>query len=78
MGSPNAQPDAHAYLSVPFRDNATVRALGARWDAVRRQWYVPRGMDIVPFLPWIRGAAGLNLSKKVRKVLKQGTRRGLL
>ncbi|MEY4978906.1 MAG: hypothetical protein RLZZ352_1176 [Pseudomonadota bacterium] len=34
------------YLVTAFRDKDQVKALGARWDAARRQWYVPTGKDL--------------------------------
>lgn len=41
------------YLSVPFRDKDAAKALGARWDPVQRQWYVPQGRDLAPFQAWL-------------------------
>lgn len=41
------------YLIAPFRDKDQVKALGARWDPDRRQWYVPAGKDLAPFAPWL-------------------------
>jgi exodeoxyribonuclease VII large subunit len=42
-------------LEVPFVEKDTVKALGARWDAVRKKWYVPAGMDLLPFSRWLPG-----------------------
>ena len=36
------------YLVTAFADKDQVKALGARWDPARRQWYVPTGRDITP------------------------------
>jgi exodeoxyribonuclease VII large subunit len=41
------------YLVTAFRDKDQVKALGARWDAARRQWYVPPGKDLTPFAAWL-------------------------
>ena len=34
------------YLQTAYKDREKVKALGARWDAERRQWYVPEGRDL--------------------------------
>jgi exodeoxyribonuclease VII large subunit len=41
------------YLQVPFRDKDSAKALGARWDPARRQWYVPDGRELAPFSAWL-------------------------
>lgn len=47
---------AGTYLTTSFKDRADVKALGARWDAERRQWYVPDGRDLAPFATWLPAA----------------------
>jgi len=44
--------DKPAYLSASFRQKDEVKALGAWWDPDKKSWYVPRGRDCRPFLPW--------------------------
>lgn len=56
-------------LNVPFGEHMTAKRLGARWDAARKVWYVPDGLDLVPFLHWVPGVP--KLKKKVRKVLNR-------
>ncbi|BCL76257.1 hypothetical protein JHS3_19930 [Jeongeupia sp. HS-3] len=41
------------YLAVPFAEKDAAKALGARWDAERKKWYVPHGVDIAPFKQWL-------------------------
>jgi putative DNA primase/helicase len=41
------------YLHVPYADSKTVKALGARFDTERRQWYVKPGFLISPFARWL-------------------------
>lgn len=41
------------YLNVPYSEKDKVKALGARWDATPRQWYVPEGVLLTPFEPWL-------------------------
>lgn len=44
-------------LNVPFAEKDEAKQLGARWDAKRRTWYVPAGVDAAPFSRW-SGAGG--------------------
>jgi exodeoxyribonuclease VII large subunit len=44
---------ANTYLIVPFKDKDAAKSLGARWDAVQRQWYVLDGRELTPFLSWL-------------------------
>ena len=44
------------YLVSSFADKDRVKALGARWDPTRRQWFVPEGRDLTPFAQWLRAA----------------------
>jgi hypothetical protein len=39
-------------LHVPYEEREQVKVLGARWDAQRRCWVVPPGVDLAPFDPW--------------------------
>lgn len=43
------------YLNVPFREKDQAKALGARWDAVRKKWFVPAELsdDLTPFQRWL-------------------------
>lgn len=41
------------YLIVNYSDNNVAKALGARWDADQRQWYVPDGRELTPFAAWL-------------------------
>ncbi len=40
-------------LKVPFAEKDTAKALGARWDAAMKIWYVKDIADLTPFLRWI-------------------------
>jgi hypothetical protein len=41
------------FLQVPFREKDAVKALGAKWDANTKKWYVPEGLDVGPFAQWV-------------------------
>jgi hypothetical protein len=40
------------YLNVPFAEKDAAKALGAKWDAIHKKWYVPADKDIMLFAAW--------------------------
>jgi hypothetical protein len=44
--------DSKTYLNVPFAQKDAAKALGARWDAANKKWYVPADKDITHFAQW--------------------------
>ncbi|MDP3089031.1 MAG: DUF5710 domain-containing protein [Methylotenera sp.] len=40
-------------LKVPFNEKDQAKALGARWNAESKHWYVPQGIDTSPFEKWL-------------------------
>lgn len=40
------------HLKVPFNEKDQAKALGAKWNAEVKQWYVPQGVDSIPFEKW--------------------------
>ena len=40
-------------LVTPFAEKDAVKALGARWDATKKIWYITDVADLTPFLRWI-------------------------
>jgi hypothetical protein len=44
--------DSKTYLNVPFAQKDSAKALGARWDAANKKWYVPADKDITLFAQW--------------------------
>jgi exodeoxyribonuclease VII large subunit len=50
------------YLVTAYADKDQVKVLGARWDPARRQWYVPTGRDITPFISWLPKGAEIPAS----------------
>jgi hypothetical protein len=39
-------------LVTPFAEKDAVKALGARWDASEKLWYIVDVTDLTPFLRW--------------------------
>ena len=42
------------YLFCPYADKEQVKALGADWDANKKQWYISYGQDAAPFARWLQ------------------------
>lgn len=45
-------PNSKTYLNVPFAQKDEAKALGARWDAIKKKWFVPTGKDVALFAKW--------------------------
>ena len=45
-------PRGQTFLKVPYAEKDEAKRLGARWDAARKKWYVPQGVDVAPFARW--------------------------
>lgn len=45
-------PATRHYLRVPYDERDRAKELGAKWDATRKKWYVPTGIDLKPFEQW--------------------------
>ncbi|MDD5276494.1 MAG: DUF5710 domain-containing protein [Methylovulum sp.] len=44
--------ESKTYLNVPYAQKDAAKALGAKWDASNKKWYVPTDKDITPFAQW--------------------------
>ena len=40
------------YINCSYNDKDEVKLLGARWDADKRKWYIPFGLDRSKFRTW--------------------------
>lgn len=41
------------YINCPFSEKERAKALGAKWDAGQKLWYIPTGVDPAPFKAWM-------------------------
>ena len=41
------------YLNCPFSDKDACKRLGGKWDPVKKNWFVPKGMDCGHFTRWM-------------------------
>lgn len=51
------------YLNVPYAQKDEAKALGAKWDASNKKWYIPGSLDISLFEKWNTGATTSVTSK---------------
>lgn len=58
--------DSKLYLNVPYAQKDAAKALGARWDAATKKWYVPAGKDPAPFAQWAGAELGDPSPKPVK------------
>lgn len=55
------------FLKVPYAEKDEAKALGARWNAQRKAWYVPDDTDAAPFERWsVKGEGGQATESKAR------------
>jgi hypothetical protein len=40
-------------LSCPFAEKDQAKALGAKWDAAKRVWYIVDVENLTPFMRWM-------------------------
>ncbi|HJD67741.1 MAG TPA: DUF5710 domain-containing protein [Rickettsia endosymbiont of Bembidion lapponicum] len=41
------------YLNVPYHEKDQVKHLGAKWDSVKKKWFIPRGINSELFTKWL-------------------------
>ena len=61
-------------LVTPFAEKDAVKALGARWDATKKVWYIVNVEDLSPFMRWIPDlAAAQDVPASTQKVKPMAT-----
>ena len=60
-------------LTTPFAEKDAVKALGARWDAAKKVWYITDVADLSPFARWIPDleAATQNATDEAARLVKR-------
>ena len=43
---PKVQKQKATYLNVPYANKDEAKALGARWDRMKKQWHMPKGKEV--------------------------------
>ena len=50
------------YLAVPYDEKDDAKALGAKWDRQAKAWYVPAGVDLDAFTPWLPARGSVHIA----------------
>ena len=50
------------YLAVPYAEKDEAKQLGAKWDRGEKAWYVPAGMDVEAFTPWMPAKGSVHIA----------------
>ena len=60
------------FLNCPFNEKDECKALGGKWDAERKKWYVPDGIDASSFQKWIESDKKEEIlaHNKIKKVIE--------
>ena len=60
------------FLNCPFNEKDKCKALGGKWDAERKKWYVPDGIDASSFQKWIESDKKEEIlaHNKIKKVIE--------
>lgn len=53
LGLYSAPTQALKYIHVPYAEKDTAKALGAKWDPMKKSWYIPHDIDQQIFQRWI-------------------------
>jgi putative DNA primase/helicase len=62
--SPAMQPPSleRTYLAVPYGEKDDAKQLGAKWDRAEKAWYVPAGVDLDAFTPWLPAKGSVHIA----------------
>jgi putative DNA primase/helicase len=62
--SPAMQPPSpeRTYLAVPYAEKDDAKQLGAKWDRAEKAWYVPAGVDLEAFAPWLPAKGSIHIA----------------
>jgi hypothetical protein len=57
--------DDRTYLAVPYDEKDGAKQFGAKWDRQAKAWYVPAGMDLEAFTPWLPAHGSVHIAVDV-------------
>lgn len=66
--------NSKTFLNVPYAQKDEAKILGAKWDAGKKNWYIPSGLDPSPFNKWNKETSqSPSPSLKKKSGFSQGT-----
>lgn len=51
-------------LKVPYEQRYEAKDLGAKWDPEEKSWFIPSGVDIIPFQQWMDDNSSTTTAKE--------------
>lgn len=60
------------YLNVPFKDKDKAKSLGAKWNHVKKHWYIENMDNLEPFAKWNRDIEAPEPEKRHNKPVSNG------
>jgi hypothetical protein len=64
------------FLTVPFAEKDQAKALGARWNAAQKKWYVPDGANSALFEKWQPQAMAVSASNSTSASASKSVAKG--
>jgi hypothetical protein len=61
------------YLNNHFKDNEKVKALGAKFDGAKKKWYIPIGLNAVPFKRWLPKQISIPVVERSGDIAQENT-----
>jgi len=56
------------YINVPYSEKDKAKELGAKWDLVKKSWFIPKGLNQINFEKWISKNNDKNIDGNIRSV----------
>ena len=50
------------YLAVPYAEKDDAKQLGAKWDRAEKAWFVPAGVSLEAFTPWLPAKGSVHIA----------------
>jgi len=56
------------YINVPYSEKDKAKALGAKWDPVKKSWFIPKELNQINFEEWIPKNNDKNIDGNIRSM----------
>lgn len=65
------------YLNVPFAQKNEAKSKGARWHGDKKRWYLPDGVDPMPFYKWLPSAEQKKIDEQTFSNPEENQQKGI-
>ena len=56
------------YINVPYAEKDEAKGLGAKWDPVKKSWFIPKGLNQINFEKWHQKDNDKNIDSNIRSM----------